>query len=128
MTDTRYWEIDRLAATSLLGRLGIETNPTTVEQAAAAFAEHRMEVQQWTANRVQSRIIGALEAQSMQDFGQKDSTWADGFIAAEQLVARLSTNELLDQPNGTAQSKGQVLRSLVRGARQRSTFVERHSE
>ena len=124
MTDTRYWEIDRLAATRLLGRLGIEASPTTLEQAAKAFAEHRVEVQQWTANRVQSRVIGALETQSMQAFGQKDANWADGFIAAEQLVARLSTNELLDKPYGTAQSKGQVLRSLVRGARQRSTVIE----
>ena len=128
MRDTRYWEIDRLAAKRLLSRLEIEATTALVDEVAAEFAEHRIEVQQWTANRVQSRIIGALEAQSMQDFGQKNAHWADGFIAAEQLVARLSTNELLDQPYGTAQSKGQVLRSMVRGARNRSAGLERRSE
>ena len=127
MTDTRCWEIDRLAARRLLSRLGIEAPNTVVEEVAIAFAEHRADVQQWTANRVQSSIIDALEARSIQDFPQMDANWASGFIAAEQTVARLSKNELLDQPYGKAQSKGQVLRSLVRGARERSAIVEKRS-
>lgn len=128
MPNTQSWEIDRLSARRLLDRLKIEATPAMIEEVAREFAEHRVDVQQWTANRAQSQIIGALEAKSMQDFGQKEANWADGFIAAEQLVARLSTNELLDQPSGTAQSKGQVLRSMVRGARQGSAIVDRRSE
>ena len=128
MRDMRYWEIDRLAAKRLLSRLKIEPTTAIVEEIAGEFAEHRMDVQHWAANRVQSRIIGALEERSIEDFAQKDAQWADGFMAAEQLVGRLSTNELLDQPYGTAQSKGQVLRSMVRGARNRSAGVERRSE
>ncbi len=89
------------------------------------FARHRMEVEQWAANRVQSTVIGALEAQSMHVFVQMDDKWANGFRAAEETVARLSTNELLDQPRGSVQSKGQVLRSMVRGARERSAIVEK---
>ncbi|MEN7536116.1 hypothetical protein [Aurantiacibacter flavus] len=121
MSATQYWEIDRLAANRLVDRLKIEANPEMVEEIAMEFAEHRAEVQHWVAHRVQSRIIGALEARSVQDFVQKDATWADGFIAAEHMVANLSINDLLDQPHGSAQSKGQVLRSMVRGARKRST-------
>ena len=123
MTDTRFWEIDRLAAQRLLGRLEIDAPPGMVETVATAFAEHRMDVQQWAANRAQSQMIGALEAQSVQEFGQKDARWADGFIAAEQLVSRLSTSELLGQPYGTSQSKGQILRSMVRGTRNASAVV-----
>ena len=127
MTDTRCWEIDRLAAKRLLDCLTIEVTPAMIDEVATAFADHRAEVQRWTADRVQSRIIGVLEEQSVQDFAQRDADWANGFIAAEQMVARLSLNELLDQPHGKAQSKGQVLRSLMRGARKRSAIVEKRS-
>tara|TARA_A100001391_G_scaffold46046_2_gene27208 strand:+ start:87355 stop:87732 length:378 start_codon:yes stop_codon:yes gene_type:complete len=119
------WEIDRLAARRLLDRLKIEATTASVEEAAMEFARHRMEVEQWAANRVQSTVIGALEAQSMHVFVQMDDKWANGFRAAEETVARLSTNELLDQPRGSVQSKGQVLRSMVRGARERSAIVEK---
>ncbi|WP_137679412.1 hypothetical protein [Aurantiacibacter suaedae] len=128
MTDTRYWEIDRLAARRLLGRLKIDATTAKIDEVASAFAEHRQEVQQWTASRVQSRIITALEVRSMEDFVHMDAKWANGFIAAEEMIARLSADELLGQPYGPAQSKGQVLRSLVRGARKQSPIVERRSE
>lgn len=119
MSDVQCWEIDRLAARRLLSRLGVEPAPATVEDAATVFAEHRTDVEHWVAERVQSRILEALETRSLQEFGQKDENWATGFRAAEEMVAKLVTNDLLDQPAGAAQSKGQALRRMLRTARRR---------
>ncbi len=127
MSELQCWEIDRLAAGRLLGRLKIKATPPIVEEVAMEFAQHRKDVEQWVADRVQSKIVSKLEARSMRDFGRMDENWNNGFSAAEELVARLMPNELLDQPSGKALSKGQVLRSMVRAARERSAIVERRS-
>lgn len=125
MSELRCWEIDRLAASRLLGRLEIETTPAIVEEVAMEFAQHRSDVEQWVADRVQSRIVSELEERSKRDFGRMDENWNNGFSAAERLVATLMPNELLDQPYGKALTKGQVLRSMMREARKRSAIVEK---
>lgn len=127
MNETQCWEVDRLAARRILSRLKIKATPAIVEEIAVEFAEHRKDAEQRVTNRVQSNIIRVLEERSMQDFGQMDGSWAQGFRTAEEVVATLSPNDLLDQPSGKAKSKGQVLRSMVRVARKRSAIVERRS-
>jgi hypothetical protein len=125
MGESGCWEVDRLAAKRLLDRLKIEATPAIVEEVGAEFAEHRRTSEVWVAGRVQSRVIRELEARSMQDFCRMDDNWRNGFMAAENVVATLSMDELLDQPRGAARSKGQVLRGMVRDARKRSALVER---
>lgn len=127
MSESRCWEVDRLAARRLLSRLKIEAIPALVEEVAVLFAEHRKDSEHRVAGQVQSRLIRELEARSMQEFGRMNDYWANGFRAAEEVVASLSSNELLDQPSGKARSKGQVLRSIVRDARKRSALIERRS-
>lgn len=127
MGELRFWEIDRLAASNLLARLQIEVTPAIVEEVATEFARHRKDVEQWVAERVQSQIVSELEERSMRDFGRMDESWNSGFSAAEELIATLMPNELLDQPYGKAPSKGEVLRSMVREARKNSAIVERRS-
>jgi|GEM_PF-1523383 len=127
MTELRFWEIDRLAASRLLVRLEIEATPTIVEEVAIEFAQHRQDVERWVAERVQSQIVSKLEERSKRDFARMDESWNSGFSAAEELIATLMTNELLDQPYGKAPSKGQMLRSMVKEARKRSAIVERRS-
>lgn len=117
MSESRCWEVDRIAARRLLDRLKINATSAVVEEVAVEFAEHRKDVEQWVAGRVQSKFVKLLEARSMQDFAQMGDDWANGFRAAEELVATLSETEMLDQPIGKARSKGQVLRSMVRVAR-----------
>lgn len=127
MSESRCWEVDRLAAKRLLDRLKIETTPAIVEEIGVVIAEHRKNSEMWIAGRIQSKLIRELETRSMQDFGRMDDDWRNGFMAAEAVVATLSIDELLDQPSGEARSKGQVLRSMVRDARKRSALVERRT-
>lgn len=127
MSESQCWEIDRMAARRLIGRLGVAATPETVEEVAAEFASHRLEVEQWVADRVQSYVIGMLEARSIEEFGRMDERWSDGFRTAEELVARLQSEDLLGQPVSEAKSKGQLLRSMMRTARKRSALVEKRS-
>lgn len=127
MGELRFWEIDRLAAGKLLARLEIEATPAIVEEVAMEFARHRQDVERWVAERVQSQIVSKLEERSIRDFGRMDENWNSGFSAAEELIATLMPNDLLDQPYGKAPSKGEVLRSMVREARKNAAIVERRS-
>lgn len=127
MGELRFWEIDRLAASNLLARLEIEVTPAIVEEVAMEFARHRQDVERWVAERVQSQIVSKLEERSIRDFGRMDESWNSGFSAAEELIATLMPNDLLDQPYGKAPSKGEVLRSMVREARKNAAIVERRS-
>ncbi|WP_341713640.1 hypothetical protein [Erythrobacter sp.] len=127
MGESQCWEVDRLAARTLLDRLKIEATPATVEQLEIGLAEHRRNSEVWVAGRVQSRCVKELEDRSMQDFTRMDDNWRNGFMAAEEIVATLSIDALLDQPRGEARSKGEVLRSMVRDARKRSALVERRT-
>ena len=125
MGELRSWGVDKLVATRILGRLDVEATPALVEEVAAELAEHRKDVEQWVADRVRSRTVKILEDRSIEVFGQMEEDWTNGFRAAEELVARLSPDQLLDQPSGKAPSKGQVLRSMVKTARKRSALVEK---
>ena len=127
MGESSCREVDRLAARRILDRLKIKVIPEIIEEVAAELAEHRKSSEQWAAGRAQSEIIRELEERSMQDFGRMCEDWANGFRAAEELVATLSLAKLLGQPIAGARSKGQVLRSMVRDARKRSALIERRS-
>ena len=102
-----------------MAHLGIEATPITLDEVALEFAKHRKDVERWFAHRVQSKIISVLETRFVRDFSRVDGNWASGFRAAEEVVTTLSPNHLLDMPSGNAQSKGQILRSMVQKARRR---------
>ena len=117
MTDSDSWSVDRLAANNLLAHLGLEATADKVEWVEQHFARHRRTAMDWAAQRVHASIIDRFEAAAGDYFRHRSEAWTEGFRFAEQEVAGLTARDLLKTDTGQAQSKGQILRSLVRHAR-----------
>lgn len=118
MDVTGVWEVDRLAAADLLIVLKTVPQAEWPEVIATAFSKARLENYDWAAKRVRETVIDILETEAVQEFRRKDMIWTDGFRHAEECIVAQMPTELLRVYSGQSKSKGQVLRSLVRSARQ----------
>jgi hypothetical protein len=119
MGDSTSWSMDQLAARNLLASLKVETSAGNVELAAEHFARHRQSSISWAAERVHSSTVRNLEAACGEYLVRQSVDWADGFRFAEQEVATMRPEELLELGPDRTRTKGQVLRALVRQARSR---------
>ncbi|HJT38713.1 MAG TPA: hypothetical protein VJ762_00115 [Sphingobium sp.] len=117
MTDSDSWSVDRLAANNLLAHLGLEATADTLERVERHFAQHRRTAMEWATQRVHATIIDRFEAASQDYFLHHSEEWTEGFRFAEQQVAGMTARDLLQTDPGQPQSKGQILRHLVRHAR-----------
>lgn len=119
MDNATQWSVDRLAAGKLALQLKLEASDALIEAIARHFAAHRRSMIEWAAERVQDNMVRALEEASTDSFIHRSEDWARGFQHAEELVIGTSPRELLELEPDQARSKGQILRSMVRQARQR---------
>jgi hypothetical protein len=119
MAESNFWSMDRLAATNLLASLKLEASAETLDMVAEHFARHRQSSIGWAAERAHSHMTRRLEAASTTYFAERSEEWADGFRFAEQQIATTMPEELLELGPDRMRTKGQVLRALVRQARQR---------
>ena len=119
MGDSNFWSMDRLAATNLLASLKVDSSAETLDLVTEHFARHRQSSIGWAAERAHSHITHKLEAASTLYFAERSEEWADGFRYAEQQIATTMPEELLELGPDRTRTKGQVLRALVRQARQR---------
>lgn len=120
MTESRIWSVDRVAATDLLTRLGLDASDDRMTLVADHFARHRSSACEWAATRIQGNVLQRLEDEAVDQLQHRSDAWADGFRSAEQAVATLSQSELLGIRDLRARTKGQMLRSMVRQARSRA--------
>lgn len=119
MSDSTAWSMDQLAAHALLTRLNVEATAGNLELAAEHFARHRDNAIGWAAERAHSRIVRELEATGPMYFNDRNEEWAEGFRFAEHRVATMMPEELLELAPAKVRSKGQLLRTMVRQARNR---------
>lgn len=119
MGDSRSWSIDRLAANNLLASLKLEATSETLDVVAEHFSKHRRNSIEWAAKRVHSSVIRTLESALPPHFDRQGENWAEGARFAEHQVATMIPEDLLELPSDTARTKGQVLRAMVRQARNR---------
>jgi len=117
MDDSSVWSMDRLAAANLLTELRLESSEANLEHAERHFARHRMTAMEWAAKRVQSSMIARVEAASARYFPHHSEEWAAGFCCAEQQIATVGSAEMLQIDAGKAATKGEILRRMVRRAR-----------
>lgn len=122
MDVTGVWEVDRLAAADLLTSLQAVPQCEWPDAIAKAFAKARLENYQWAAQRVRETVIDILETEAVEEFQRKEMVWTDGFRHAEECLVAQTPTELLRVYSGSSKSRGQVLRSLVRTARQQSAL------
>lgn len=118
MGDSTFWSVDQLAARNLLASLKMEATDANLELAAQHFARHRQGCIEWAAERVHSNIVRSLEGASTMYFERKSGEWTDGFRSAEHHVATLTPDNLLELAPQRTRTTGQVLRAMVRHARQ----------
>jgi len=119
MSESKYLAVDRLAASNLLTRIGVEPTPQLLATVADQMAAHRAGAIDWAAERAHAHIVQRLEARSLDLLGHHNEDWASGFRYAEQIVWAMSAHELLGEVPAKTLSKGQVLRSMLRQARKR---------
>ena len=119
MDNTTQWSVDRLAASNLLAQLKLETSDDLVDLVAQHFAEHRRNLVPWAVKRMRSAIIARMESAAASLFSHHGDDWARGFAQAEEIVVTLEAKALFDFEPDPPRSKGQILRSMVRQARQR---------
>ena len=117
MDEPNMWSVDRIAASNLLTDLQLEASTANLERVERHFARHRQTAMECAAKRAQSSIIEQVETASRRYFPQHNEDWAAGFCCAEQQIATIGAREMLQIETGKAQSKGQILRYLVRHAR-----------
>ena len=117
MDDSGIWNVDLTAARGLLAALNLEATDDALKTAAGHFSAHRRSSYTWAADRVHSKTVDNLETVSRQEFAHRDGQWTDGFRFAEQCVLELMPEELLELGEERTQSKGQILRSMVRKAK-----------
>lgn len=117
MGNGKSWSADQLAARNLFTSLNIKASVQDIENAAEHFARHRQSFLIWAAQRAHSYIVKKLEAASLTYFPHRASDWTDGFRFAEQQIASMMPQELLDLGPIQTTSKGQLLRQLLREAR-----------
>lgn len=117
MTDSSIWSVDRLAASNLLASLGL--GPEQLELVAEHFARNRVASYEWIVDRVRTNIVHRLEDVAQDQRGHRRDNWSEGFQFAEQTVMSMSPTDLLGIISPRSRSKGQVLRTMVRQARQK---------
>ena len=117
MDDSGIWNVDLMAARGLLAALKLEATDEALRASAAHFSAHRRSSYIWAAERVHSKTIDNLETVSRREFAHRDGQWTDGFRFAEQCVLELEPEELLELNQERTQTKGQILRNLVRKAK-----------
>lgn len=113
-------DVDRIAAQNLLSTLGIAPNEAVIERTATSFAAHRVTGADWAAQRVHRDALDALEEASMDQFGGHMPEWSEGFMAAQQSLYRFDPVEKLGLYQEKPRSKGQILRTMVRLAKERA--------
>lgn len=111
------WSVDRLAASSLLARLQLDATDELLDMIARQFAEHRLAMASWAAERTQSAMIEAMEAASSAYFAHRSEEWIRGFCQAEEILCAVQPDRMLDLDPGPQRSKGQILRAMMRQAR-----------
>ncbi|MBO9576695.1 MAG: hypothetical protein J7494_13245 [Sphingobium sp.] len=119
MDQTTHWGVDRLAAGNLVAQLKLEATEDLIELVTRHFSEHRRNLVGWAAERTQSVIIEKMEAAATSLFAHRDEDWVRGFSQAEEVVFTIEPKALLDLDPSPPRSQGQILRSMVRQARQR---------
>lgn len=119
MDNATHWSVDRLAASNLLAQLKLEATDDLVDLVTRHFAEHRRNLVSWAAERTQSVIIERMEAAATSLFTHHDEDWIRGFSQAEEVVFTIDPKAMLDLAPSPPRSQGQILRSMVRSARQR---------
>lgn len=117
MTQGRYWSVDELAARKLLAMLELEETEARVGQVARHFAEHRLSIAGWAADRVHAGMVRELEDIPSSIFAAHSEDWARGFRNAEERLLTTSPRDLLEIEPEQSRSQGQILRSMVRQAR-----------
>lgn len=117
MDDSDILSGDRVAASNLLIHLRVEATQATLDLAARHFAKHRQTAMEWAAQRAQASILDCFEDSSQRYFPHHDEKWSEGFRCAEQQIASMTIRYMLQLDVGKAQTKGQILRRLVRHSR-----------
>lgn len=117
MGDSIDWSMDRVAAHSLLVHLKLEATADNLELVAEHFARHRKTAFEWAAERVHAYIVGKLESASMIYFARESAEWSEGFRFAEQQIFTTTADDLLQLGSNRKQTRGQILRGMVRRAR-----------
>lgn len=117
MDDSRIWNVDLLAARGLLAELKLEATEDALKKVAGHLSAHRRSSYTWAAKRVHSNAVETLEDVSKAEFAHRDGKWADGFRFAEQCILELMPETLLELSEERTQTKGQILRTLVRKAK-----------
>lgn len=119
MDESDIWSVDRLAASTLLARLGLDTDANALTMAERQFGEHRATAMEWAAKRAHASVLEIMEEGSARYFPHEDEQWCAGYCRAQQQAAAMSIHDLLKLLPGKPASKGQILRRLVRRARQK---------
>ena len=118
MDRVSHWTVDQLAANNLLAALKLEATPERLDLVTDHLAQHREDQISWAANRLQSRLIGLLEDISTRSFERHSDDFTQGFRYAEQQILTQDPRHLVDVSPKPARSQGQILRTMVRQARQ----------
>ncbi|MCB2014045.1 MAG: hypothetical protein R3E11_04175 [Sphingobium sp.] len=117
MTDSSIWSVDHIAATNLAASLGPDCREEQIELIAEHFAQHRHSAYTWIADRIRDNLLERLSSASRGLFRRKSDEWTSGYREAEHIVMTIDTDELVGVDDRPARSKGQILRSMMRGAK-----------
>jgi hypothetical protein len=120
MEDTNVWEVDRIAASELLSLLKQTSEEDWGRAIAKAFSNFRFQSYQWAASRVRDSAIKVLELEAKEEFQRREAVWADGYRHAEGCLMSQTPSELLETFVPPPKSQGQLLRAMLRSARQQS--------
>lgn len=120
MEDGSVWEVDRVAAAELLSLLKQTSEEDWGQVIAKAFSRSRFQNYQWAATRVRDSAIRVLEQEANEEFHRREAIWADGYRHAEACLISQTPAELLETFVPPPKSQGQLLRAMLRSARQQS--------
>ena len=116
--DTTHWTVDQLAACNLLAALGVEATPEQLALTTSHISRHRQDQIGWAAERVHSRLVDMLEKVSTESFVHESEDFTQGFRYAEQQILTLDPRQLLELASERPRPQAQILRAMVRQARQ----------
>ncbi|PZU59373.1 MAG: hypothetical protein DI547_07205 [Sphingobium sp.] len=117
MDDSNIWSVDTLAARNLLAHLNLEASPEALELVGRHLAAHRQNSMGWAAERARSVLGRVLDANPPEHLAHDNEDWLRGYHYAGQQVLTIQPDELLSLGPKRKQSKGQILRGMVRQAR-----------
>lgn len=127
MEDANVWEVDRIAASELLSLLKQTSEEDWGRVIAKAFSKSRFQNYQWAARRVRDSAIRVLELEAKEEFQRREAVWADGYRHAEECLMSQTPSALLETVVPPPKSQGQLLRAMLRSARQQSVAKPRTS-